>query len=224
MEGIDWLLKLFFNAQKKIFFCHEKHLPEQETSQRLLRFALWGLLISEEVVNVMTVQGSSYLDKWSCLHQTKRTEDMAPSRLMAFIFPHVPSHLPKRTSKSCQKQCRGGFLSWLNENQWRLCLKISHFLSTKLASAHFLKECVAINNVFLHLTSKMRFRFIQVYWKKTEKILFRNFKRLVGMHVVQNVISSVQKQVTLRQCESIWKMLLDSRTNNHNLKNVGHEK
>lgn len=53
---------------------------------------------------VMSVQGSSYLDKWSCLPQTQHTEDMVPSRQMAFIFPHVPSHLPNRTGAGHQKQ------------------------------------------------------------------------------------------------------------------------
>lgn len=41
------------------------------------------------VLPALTVQGLSYLDKWSCLHQTKHTEDMAPSRQMAFIFFHT---------------------------------------------------------------------------------------------------------------------------------------
>lgn len=65
--------------------------------------------VSMGVICVMTVQGLSYPDKWTCLHPTRRAEDMAPSRRMAFIFPHVASHLPNRSSAGCQDWCWGGF-------------------------------------------------------------------------------------------------------------------
>lgn len=65
-------------------------------------FAPLRPVVSMGVICVMTVQGLSYPDKWTCFHPTRRAEDMAPSRQMAFIFPHVASHLPKRSSAGCQ--------------------------------------------------------------------------------------------------------------------------
>lgn len=65
--------------------------------------------VSMGVICVMTVQGLSYPDKWTCLHPTRRAEDMAPSRRIALISSHVASHLPNRSSAGCQDWCWGGF-------------------------------------------------------------------------------------------------------------------
>lgn len=78
-------------------------------SRRRPSFAPLRPGVSVGVICVMTVQGLSYRDKWTCLHPTRRAEDMAPSRRMAFIFPHVASHLPNRSSTGCQDWCWGGF-------------------------------------------------------------------------------------------------------------------
>lgn len=70
-------------------------------------------------MGVMTVQGLSYLDKWCCLHQAQHTEDMAPSRQMAYILPHVLSHLPNRTGAGLSGAVsrRLSFTSWIRINK-----------------------------------------------------------------------------------------------------------
>lgn len=100
------LLQVLAAVQKLLL---QNYLTEQQSvggGRVLLR---WGRGVSMGVICVMTVQSLSYPDKWTCLHPTRRAEDMAPSRRMAFIFPHVASHLPNRSSAGCQDWCWGGF-------------------------------------------------------------------------------------------------------------------
>lgn len=86
-----------------------KRFHKHKSVKSLPSSASWRLPVSVGVLHVMTVQGLSYLEKWSCLHQSQHPEDVAPSRQIVFICPHAPSHLPNRTGAGCRERCRGGF-------------------------------------------------------------------------------------------------------------------
>lgn len=68
-------------------------------------------------VCVMTVQGSSYLDKWSCLHQTQHTEDMAPSRQMVFIFHTFPLISLIEAAQAVRSDVEEAFIYILDKDQ-----------------------------------------------------------------------------------------------------------
>lgn len=105
--------------QKMYSVASPKRFDRAQASQRLLSFALCrlGILVHAVCVCVMTVQGSSYLDKWSCLHQTEHTEDMAPSRQMVFIFHTFPLISLIEAAQAVRSDVEEAFIYILDKDQ-----------------------------------------------------------------------------------------------------------